>query len=115
MHLGKITAVFQRHVFFKCANSVEKQLLNFRNASVSHCFRNSSLTVIRSNLGLSNYKCKNKEINLEFRKRHIFEETSFYKHSAKYSSQNDGMVERFLFLSDKGQNNSFLNYNRCFF
>ena len=25
------------YVFFKLANSVEKQLLDFRNASVSHC------------------------------------------------------------------------------
>ena len=45
--------------FFKRANSMEKQLLNllnFRNAPVSHCFRNSSLTIICNNLGLSNEK-----------------------------------------------------------
>ena len=36
------------------ANSVEKQQLNFRNASVLHCFRNSSLTIIWNNLGLLN-------------------------------------------------------------
>ena len=29
--------------------------LNFKNASVSHCFRNSSLTIIWNNLDLSNY------------------------------------------------------------
>ena len=54
-------------MFSKCANSVEKQLLNFRNASVSHCFRNSSLTIIWNNLGLSNYRCM--KTNLEFRKK----------------------------------------------
>ena len=54
-------------MFFKQANSVEKQLLNFRNVSVSHCFRSSSLTIIRNNLGLFNYKRMKK--NLEFRKR----------------------------------------------
>ena len=43
-------------MFFKRANLVEKQLLNFRNASVSHCFRNSSLIIIWNNLGLPNYK-----------------------------------------------------------
>ena len=35
---------------------MEKQLLNFRNVSVSHCFRNLSLTIIWNNLGLSDYK-----------------------------------------------------------
>ena len=56
----------EKYVFFKCANSAEKQLLNFRNGSVSHCSRNLSLTVIWNNLGLSNYKCL--KTNLEFRK-----------------------------------------------
>ena len=51
-------------MFSKRANSVEKQLLNFRNASVSHCFRNSSLTITWNNLSLSNYK--RMERNLEF-------------------------------------------------
>ena len=37
-------------MFFQRANSVEKQLLNFKNASVSHCFRNSLLTIIWNNL-----------------------------------------------------------------
>ena len=55
-------------MFFKRANSVEKQLLSFRNASVSHCFRNSSLTIIWNNLGLSNYK----RMNLEFREKETF-------------------------------------------
>ena len=47
----------EMYVFFKRANSVEKLLLNFRNAFVSHCFRNSSLTIIWNNFGRSNYKC----------------------------------------------------------
>ena len=55
-------------MFFKRADSVEKQLLNFRNTSVSHCFRNLSLTIIWNNLGLSNYKRMKR--NLEFRKKH---------------------------------------------
>ena len=52
-------------MFFKHANSVEKQLLNFRNSSISHCFRNSSLTIIWNNLGLSNYKRIKGILNLE--------------------------------------------------
>ena len=52
-------------MFFKWTNSDEKQLLNFRNASVSHCFRNSSLTIIWNNLDLCNYKRMKR--NLEFR------------------------------------------------
>ena len=32
------------YLLFRCAYSVEKQPLNFRNASVSHCFRNLSLS-----------------------------------------------------------------------
>ena len=32
------------YVLFKCAYSVEKQPLNFSKASVSHCFRNLSLS-----------------------------------------------------------------------
>ena len=51
--------------FFLRANSVEKQLLNFRNASVSHCFRNSSLTIIWKNLGLSNYKRMKRKLGLK--------------------------------------------------
>ena len=54
-------------MFFTSTNLVEKQLLNFRNASVSHCFRNSSLTIIWNNLDRSNYKGMKK--NLEFRKK----------------------------------------------
>ena len=42
-------------MFFYRSKSVEKQLLNFKNASGSHCFRNSSLTIILDNLDLSNY------------------------------------------------------------
>ena len=54
-------------MFFKRANSVEKQLFDFKNASFSHCIRNSSLTIIWNNLGLSNYKRMKR--NLEFRKK----------------------------------------------
>ena len=42
-------------MFLVCKFS-RKDLLNFRNASVSHCFRNSSLAIIWNNLGLSYYK-----------------------------------------------------------
>ena len=54
-------------MFFRRANSVEKQLLNFRNASVIQCFRYSSLTINWDNLVLSN--SKRMESNLEFRKK----------------------------------------------
>ena len=63
-HLGKVTAVFGE-VFLSC-NSAEKQLLNFRNVPLSHCFRNLSLTILWNNSGLSYYKSMRK--NLEFRK-----------------------------------------------
>ena len=56
-------------MFFMRANSVEKQLLNFRNASVSHCSRNSSLTVIWNNLGVSNYKRTERKLGLK--KKHL--------------------------------------------
>ena len=52
-------------MFFKRANLAEKQLLNFRNASVSHCFRNSSLIIIWNNLGLPNYKRIKKKLGLK--------------------------------------------------
>ena len=52
-------------MFFQRANSVEKQLINFRNVSVSHCFRNSSLTIIWNNLGLSNYKRMKRKLGLK--------------------------------------------------
>ena len=52
-------------MFFYCSNLVEKQLLNFRNASVSHCARNSSLTIIWNNLGLSNYKHMKRKLGLK--------------------------------------------------
>ena len=56
-------------MFFRRANSVEKQkLLNFRNASISHCFRNSSLTIIWNNLGLSDYKRMKRNLEL---KKHL--------------------------------------------
>ena len=55
-------------MYFWHANSVEKQLLNFRNASVSHCFRNSSLTIIWNNLDLSNYKHMKRKLGLKTNK-----------------------------------------------
>ena len=62
-------------MFFKRANSVEKQLLNFRNASFSHCFRIKFVTDYHwNNLGLSNYKRMKR--NLELRKN----TTYFKKH-----------------------------------
>ena len=51
-------------MFLKRANSAEKQLLNFRNVSVSHSFRNSSLVVIWNNLGLSDYKRMKRNLKL---------------------------------------------------
>ena len=54
-------------MFFKRANSIEKQVLNSRNASVSHCFRNLSLDIIWKKLGLSSYTPMKR--NLEFRKK----------------------------------------------
>ena len=54
-------------MIFLRSNSVEKQLSNFRNAFVSRCFKNSSLTIIWNNLGLSYHKCMKR--NLEFGKK----------------------------------------------
>ena len=48
--------------FFLRSNSVEK---SFKNASVSHCFRNSSLTIIWDNLGLSNYSRMKRKLGLK--------------------------------------------------
>ena len=45
-------------MFLAC--NTEKQLSNFRNVSVSHCFKNSSMTIIWNNLGLS-YQMYEKE------------------------------------------------------
>ena len=56
-------------MFFNRSNSVENQLLNFRNASVSHCVRNSLLTIIWNNLGLSNYKHMKRKLGLK--KKHL--------------------------------------------
>ena len=67
MHLGTYKQFSKTCVFFKSANSVEKQLLNFRNVSVSHCFRDLSLTIIWNNLGQSDFKRMKR--NLEFRKK----------------------------------------------
>ena len=52
-------------MIFWRSNSVGKQVLNFKNASVSHCFRNSSLTVIWNNLGLSNYNRMKRKLGLK--------------------------------------------------
>ena len=50
---------------------MEKQLLNFRNASASHCFRNSSLTIIWNNLDLSNYRRMKKNLGLKKQQQKI--------------------------------------------
>ena len=59
-------------MFFYHYNSVEKQLLNFKNASiklnfknVSHCFRNSALTIIWNSLCLSNYNGMKRKLGLK--------------------------------------------------
>ena len=44
---------------------MEKQLFNFKNASVSHCFRNSSLTINWNNLGLSDYNRMKRKLGLK--------------------------------------------------
>ena len=44
---------------------MEKQLFNCKNASVSHCFRNSSLTIIWNNLGLFNYNRMKRKLGLK--------------------------------------------------
>ena len=65
-HLGKVIAVFsERYVFSWRSNSAEKQQLNFKNASVSHCFRNSSSTIIWNNLRLSNYNHMKRKLGLK--------------------------------------------------
>ena len=64
---GKVTAVFWRCTCFLGCKFSRKQLSNFRNASVSHFFRNLSLTIIWINLGLSYYKHMKR--NFEVRKK----------------------------------------------
>ena len=76
------------------SNSVETQLLHFKNASVSHCFRNSSLTIIWNNLGLSNYNCMKKEAWIKKKttakntcynfKKELF--SSLFKRGSSYSN-----------------------------
>ena len=66
-------------MFFKHANSVEKQLISFRNAYVSHCFRNSSLTITWNNLGLFNYKRMKR--NLEFKGKNTYFRKHFFINS----------------------------------
>ena len=58
--------------FQKCfCQKAQSKWLNFRNASVSHCFRKSLLTIIWNNLGLSDYKHMKKILNLE--KNHLLQ------------------------------------------
>ena len=52
-HLGKVIVVFRRGMCFLALKFSRKTAI--KNASVSQCFRNSSLTIIWNNLGLSNY------------------------------------------------------------
>ena len=103
-------------MFFKRANSAEEQLLNFRNASVSHCFRNSSLTIIWNNLGSSNYKRKKEILNLE-KQTHIFQETFFYinvqqnilPRTMEWLRDATNALEQEASLLNKGLKSSFLN------
>ena len=97
----------------KRANSVEKQLLNFGNASVLHC-------IICNNLGLFNYKRMKGILNLE--KKNIFQETSFINvqqnilpRTMEWSRDATNASEQEDSLLTKGLNNSFLSYKRCFF
>ena len=53
------------YLFFSVQNQLKKQLLNFRNVSVLRCFRNSLLTIIWTDLSLSNYKRMKRTLNLE--------------------------------------------------
>ena len=120
LRLLKLFEVAKAHACgFKERRPVEKQLLNFRNASVSHCFRNSSLTIIWNNLGLSYYKGMKR--NLKFRKK-----TYFKKHLLLTVQQNilprtmewlrdaTNALEQEDSLLNKELNSSFSNYNRCF-
>ena len=97
-----------------------KTRIKLQNASVSHFFRNSSLTIIWNNLGLSYYKRMKR--NLEFRLK-----TYFKKHllinvqqktlprTMEWLRDATNALEREDSLLNKGLNNSFFNYNRCFF
>ena len=75
--IGRVKAVFRRCTCFLVFKFSRKQQSNFRNASVSRCCKNSSLTIIWNNLDLSYHKCMKKK---------IFQETPFNKCSAKYST-----------------------------
>ena len=88
--------------------NIPKQVVTISSRTIGYCFpvvfwkflwsNNSETATIRhwlsfwNNLGLSYHKCMKR--NPEFRKKNIFQETPFNKRSAKYSTQNDGMVER---------------------
>ena len=56
-------------MFILYANSVQIQLLNFRYASLSHNFRNSSLAIIWNNWGLSKHMNKRMEKESSIEKR----------------------------------------------
>ena len=89
--------------------------LDLINASVSHCFKKSSLTIIWNNLDLSNYRCM--KINLEFRKklhilRNIFLCTFnkiFFPQRWNWLRDTTNAYEQ----EDSLLNNSVLNYSRC--
>ena len=46
-----------------------KTAIKFQKASVSHCVRNSSLTIIWNNLGLSNCKHMKRKLGLKKKKK----------------------------------------------
>ena len=113
MNPDKVTAVFQRCMCFFIMQIQEKnlRLLNFRNASVSHCFRNSSLTIIWNNLG-----CLIRKNNTYFKKHLLINiQQTILPRTMERLRDATNALEQDDSLLNKGLNNYFLNYNRCFF
>ena len=75
--------------FLACKFST-KTAINFRNASVSHCFRNSSLTIIWNSLDLSNYKHMKRELGLKKTKTPVI--ISKRNYSVPYSKESHAFV-----------------------
>ena len=103
--------------FFKCTNSVEKQLLNFRNASVSHCFRNSSLTIIWNNLGLSIDKHLKRNSGKRHFKKQLFIniQQNILPKTMEWLRDGTNALDQEDYLLNNGLNNFFLNYKQvCF-
>ena len=109
----------ETHVFFKHANSAEKPLLNYRNASLSHCFRNSSLTIIWNKFSLSKHKRKKGILNLEkktYLKKHFINvQQNILLRKMERLKNAKNALENEDSLLNKELNNSFLNHKRVFF